>query len=139
MERANMERNYPWYKFNGEDVVIVSIIFSNGKWVPYFEKFREIKPVHEGEDMSLLRIADIEAKGIEINSEDVLLSYDDSYAGEWNGEEEIAERFVKNIENEQHKIYAYVTETYWELEQEEEEWELEQEEKWELEQEEEWE
>ena len=120
MERTNVERNYPWYKFNGEDVVIVNIIRSNGKWVPYQEKFREIKPVDEGEAMFLLRIADIEAKGIEINSEDVLLSYDDSYAGEWNGEEEIAERFVKNIENENVKNYEYVTETYWELEQEEE-------------------
>ena len=117
---VDMERNYPWYRFNGEDVVIVNIILSNGKWIPYFEKFRKIKPVHEGEGMFLLRIADIEAKGIEINSEDVLLSYDDSYAGEWNGEEEIAEHFIKNIENEQQKIYAYVTKTYWELEQEEE-------------------
>ena len=116
-----MKRNYPWYKFNGEDVVIVNIIFSNGKRVAYQEKFIEIRPVDEGESMFLLRIADIEAKGIEINSEDVLLSYDDSYAGDWNGEEEIAEHFVKNAENEQHKIYAYVTETYWELEQEEEE------------------
>ena len=115
-----MERNYPWYKFNGEDVVIVNITSSNGKRVAYQEKFREIKPVDEGEAVFLLRIADIEAKGIEINSEDVLLSYDDSYAGEWNGEEEIAERFVRNVENEQHKLYAYVTETYWELEQEEE-------------------
>ena len=115
-----MERNYPWYRFGGEDVVIVNIIFSNGKWVTYSEKFRGIKPVDEGESMFLLRIADIEAKGIEINSEDVLLSYDDSYAGEWNREEEIAEHFVKNVENEQHKLYAYVTETYWKLEQEEE-------------------
>ena len=121
MTRVNVERNYPWYRFNGEDVVIVNIIFENGKWVTYQEKFREIKPVDEGESMFLLRIADIEAKGIEINSEDVILSYDDSYAGDWNGAEEIAERFVKNVENEQHKLYAYVTETYWELEQEEEE------------------
>ena len=121
MTRVNVERNYPWYRFNGEDVVIVNIIFENGKWVTYQEKFREIKPVDEGESMFLLRIADIEAKGIEINSEDVILSYDDSYAGAWNGAEEIAERFVKNVENEQHKLYAYVTETYWELEQEEEE------------------
>ena len=116
----NKNRNYPWYKFNGEDVIIVNITSSNGKWVAYQEKFREIKPVDEGESMFLLRIADIEAKGIEINSEDVLLSYDDSYAGDWNGAEEIAERFVKNAENEQHKLYTYVTETYWELEQEEE-------------------
>ena len=113
-----MERNYPWYRFGGEDVVIVNIIFSNGKWVTYSEKFRGIKPVDEGESMFLLRIADIEAKRIEINSEDVLLSYDDSYAGEWNGEEEIAEHFVKNVENENVKIYEYVTESYWELEQE---------------------
>lgn len=116
----NKNRNYPWYIFNGEDVVIVDITSSNRRWVAYQEKFREIKPVDEGESMFLLRIADIEAKGIEINSEDVLLSYDDSYAGAWNGAEEIAERFVKNVENEQHKLYAYVTETYWELEQEEE-------------------
>lgn len=116
-----MERNYPWYTFGGEDVVIANITFSNGKWVTDSEKFREIKPVDEGESMFLLKISDIEAKGIEINSKDVLLSYDDSYAGEWNGAEEIAERFIKNVENEQHKLYAYVTETYWELEQEEEE------------------
>ena len=128
MERANMERNYPWYKFNGEDVVIVDIIRSNGRRVAYQEKFREIKPVDEGEAMFLLRISDIEAKGIEINSEDVLLSYDDSYSGEWNGDEEISERFVKNVENEQLKLYAYVTETYWELEQEEEQEEEEEEE-----------
>ena len=115
-----MERNYPWYKFNGEDVVIVNITSSNGKRVAYQEKFREIKPVDEGEAMFLLRIADIEAKGIEINSEDVLLSYDDSYAGEWCGESEIAEHFVKNVENEQCRIYEYVTDEYWELEQEEE-------------------
>ena len=120
MERTNVERNYPWYRFNGEDVVIVNICFEYGKWVTYQEKFREITPVDEGESMFLLRIADIEAKGIEINSGDILLSYDDSYTGGWNGAEEIAERFVKNVENEQHKLYAYVTETYWELEQEEE-------------------
>lgn len=120
MERTNVERNYPWYKFNGEDVVIVNIIFSNGTRVAYQEKFREIKPVDEGESMFLLRIADIEAKGIEINSEDVLLSYDDSYVGDWIGAEEIAERFVKNAENENVKNYEYVTESYWELEQEEE-------------------
>lgn len=118
MTRVDVERNYPWYRFNGEDVVIVNIILLNGKWVTYSEKFREIKPVDEGESMFLLRISDIEAKGIKINSEDVLLSYDDSYAGGWNGEEEIAEHFVKNVENEQHKLYAYVTESYWELEQE---------------------
>ena len=121
MKREDVERNYPWYKFNGEDVVIVNITSSNGKRVAYQEKFREIKPVDEGESMFLLRIADIEAKGIEINSEDVLLSYDDSYAGDWNGEEEIAEHFVKNAENENVKNYEYVTESYWELEQEEEE------------------
>ena len=121
MKREDVKRNYPWYKFNGEDVVIVNICFENGKRVTYQEKFREIKPVDEGESMFLLRIADIEAKGIEINSEDVLLSYDDSYAGDWNGEEEIAEHFVKNAENENVKNYEYVTETYWELEQEEEE------------------
>lgn len=118
MTRVDVERNYPWYRFNGEDVVIVNIILLNGKRVTYSEKFREIKPVDEGESMFLLRISDIEAKGIKINSEDVLLSYDDSYAGGWNGEEEIAEHFVKNVENEQHKLYAYVTESYWELEQE---------------------
>ncbi|MEE0886247.1 MAG: hypothetical protein UIB61_05015 [Treponema sp.] len=121
MKREDVKRNYPWYKFNGEDVVIVNITSSNGKRVAYQEKFREIKPVDEGESMFLLRIADIEAKGIEINSEDVLLSYDDSYAGDWNGEEEIAEHFVKNAENENVKNYEYVTESYWELEQEEEE------------------
>ena len=121
MERTNVERNYPWYRFNGEDVVIVNICFENGKWVAYQEKFREITPVDEGESMFLLRIADIEAKGIEINSGDVLLSYDDSYAGGWNGAEEIAERFIKNAENENVKNYEYVTESYWELEQEEEE------------------
>ena len=120
MNRVDVERNYPWYRFNGEDVVIVNIIHLNGKWVPYFAKFREIKPVEEGEHMFLLRISDIEAKGIEITSKDVCLSYDDSYAGGWNGEEEIAERFVKNVENESIKNYEYVTETYWELEQEEE-------------------
>ena len=121
MKREDVKRNYPWYIFNGEDVVIVNITSSNGKRVAYQEKFREIKPVDEGESMFLLRIADIEAKGIEINSEDVLLSYDDSYAGDWNGEEEIAEHFVKNAENENVKNYEYVTESYWELEQEEEE------------------
>ena len=121
MKREDVKRNYPWYKFNGEDVVIVNITSSNGKRVAYQEKFREIKPVDEGESMFLLRIADIEAKGIEINSEDVLLSYDDSYTGDWNGEEEIAEHFVKNAENENVKNYEYVTESYWELEQEEEE------------------
>lgn len=68
-----MERNYPWYIFGDEDVVIVNTIFLNGKWVTYSEKFRGIKPVDEGESVFLLRIADIEAKGIEINSEDVRL------------------------------------------------------------------
>ena len=116
MERANMERNYPWYKFNGEDVVRVDGMAGNF----YVEKFNGIKPIDEGEGTSLLKIADIEAKGIEIEPEDVLLSYDDSYAGEWCGESEIAEHFVKNVENEQCRIYEYVTDEYWELEQEEE-------------------
>ena len=116
----NKNRNYPWYRFGGEDVVIVNITFSEGKRVTYPEKFRGIKPVDEGEAMFLLRIADIEEKGIEINPEDVMLSYDDSYAGEWCGSSEIAEHFVKNVENEQCRNYEYVTEEYWELEQEEE-------------------
>lgn len=30
-----MERNYPWYIFGDEDVVIVNTIFLNGKWVTY--------------------------------------------------------------------------------------------------------
>lgn len=116
----NKNRNYPWYRFGGEDVVIVNITFSKGKRVTYPEKFRGIKPVDEGEAMFLLRIADIEEKGIEINPEDVMLSYDDSYVGGWCGSSEIAEHFVKNVENEQCRNYEYVTEAYWELEQEEE-------------------
>lgn len=115
-----MERNYPWYKFSGEDVVIVTGSYTQGNFECDIEKFKGIKPIDEGEHASLLRIADIEAKGIEVNSKDVLLSYDDCYAGGWCGSCEIAEHYVKNCENEQYKIYEYVTEMYWELEQEEE-------------------
>lgn len=115
-----MERNYPWYKFGGEDVVIVTGSYTLGTFECDIEKFKGIKPIDKGEHASLLRIADIEAKGIEVNSKDVILSYDDCYAGDWCGPCEIAEHYVKNCENEQYKIYEYVTEMYWELEQEEE-------------------
>lgn len=116
-----MERNYPWYTFGGEDVVRVSGSYTLGIFEADVEKFKGIKPIDEGESSALLRISDIEAKGIEINRSDVLGSYDDCYSGECSYGAEIAEHFVKNIENENCKIYEYVTETYWELEQEEEE------------------
>lgn len=103
------ERNYAWYTYKGEEVVIVGQHVDNSFET---EKFNGIKPLETSDNAAILRISDIENAGIEITPDDVQCTLDDAY-NKWNEPVEIICEQVVNPENEQHlSHYTFVTESY---------------------------
>lgn len=111
-----LNKNY--YLWNGEAVVLLTV---NREWngkeyvVNYdHQKFNGIPCIEDNGTFAVVKVADIEAAGTEINPEEVCLSYDDFYAGDWGGADEIQVRKVPNFENEEHWVYQYVTDSWYE-------------------------
>ena len=101
-ELPKEERNYAWYTYKGEEVVIV------GQHVDYSfetEKFNGIEPLETSDNAAILRISDIENAGIKITPDDIQNSFDDSEG--WNEPVEIICEQIVNPENEQ-KLTPFV-------------------------------
>ncbi len=108
-ELPKEERNYAWYTYKGEEVVIVGQYVDNSFET---EKFNGIEPLYRSDVSAILRISDIENAGIEITPDDVQGTLDHAYS-EWVGPVEIVCDQVVNPENEQHlSPYTFVTESY---------------------------
>lgn len=113
-KEIKMEKNY--YLWNGEKVVLMMIDrrFDGKEYVVEYnnKKFNNIPFIEENGTFAVVRLADIEASGIEILPKDACLSYDDFYAGDWCGADEIQERKVPNFEDPQRFVYEYVTDSW---------------------------
>ena len=109
-ELPKEERNYAWYTYKGEEVVIV------GQHVDYsfeIEKFNGIEPLETSDNAAILRISDIENAGIEITPDDVQCTLDDAYNG-WNEPVEIICEQVVNPENKQMlTTFVFVSKDYY--------------------------
>lgn len=108
-ELPKEERNYAWYTYKGEEVVIV------GQYLDYSfetEKFNGIEPLETSDNAAILRISDIENGGIKINPDDVQNTLDD--LEDWNGPVEIICEQVVNPENEQKLTpFVFVSKDYY--------------------------
>ncbi|MBE6361242.1 MAG: ATP-binding protein [Treponema bryantii] len=108
-ELPKEERNYAWYTYKGEEVVIVGQHVDNSFET---EKFNGIKPLYRSDVSAILRISDIENAGIEITPDDVQGTLDHAYS-EWVEPVEIVCDQVVNPENNQRlSPYTFVTEAY---------------------------
>ena len=109
-ELPKEERNYAWYTYKGEEVVIV------GQHVDYTfenEKFNGIEPLETSDNAAILRISDIENAGIEITPDDVQCTLNDAYS-KWNEPVEIICEQVVNPENEQTLTpFVFVSKDYY--------------------------
>ena len=109
-ELPKEERNYAWYTYKGEEVVIV------GQHVDYsfeIEKFNGIEPLETSDNAAILRISDIENAGIEITPDDVQCTLNDAY-NKWNEPVEIICEQVVNPENEQKLTpFVFVSKDYY--------------------------
>lgn len=108
-ELPKEERNYAWYTYKGEEVVIVGQHVDNSFET---EKFNGIKPLYRSDVSAILRISDIENAGLEITPDDVQGTLDHAYS-EWVEPVEIVCDQVVNPENNQRlSPYTFVTEAY---------------------------
>lgn len=108
-ELPKEERNYAWYTYKGEEVVIVGQHVDNSFEI---EKFNGIEPLETSDNAAILRISDIENAGIEITPDDVQNTLDDAYSG-WNEPVEIICEEVVNPENEQKLTpFVFVSKNY---------------------------
>ena len=108
-ELPKEQRNYAWYTYKGEEVVIVGQHVDNSFET---EKFNGIKPLYCSDVSAILRISDIEKAGIEITPDDVQGTLDHAYS-EWVEPVEIICDQIVNPENNQClSPYTFVTESY---------------------------
>lgn len=109
LEELPKERNYAWYTYKGEEVVIVGQHVDNSFET---EKFNGIEPLYRSDVSAILRISDIENAGLEITPDDVQGTLDHAYS-EWVEPVEIVCDQVVNPENNQRlSPYTFVTEAY---------------------------
>lgn len=101
-ELPKEERNYAWYTYKGEEVVIVGQLVNNSFEI---KKFNGIEPLETSDNAAILRISDIENAGIEITPDDVQNTFDD--LEDWYEPVEIICGQVVNPENEQ-KLTSFV-------------------------------
>lgn len=91
------ERNYAWYRYNGEEGILAD---------PENEKLQGIEPYEEGDDFNFYTFEILE--GIEITAEDTRCVLSDSYGvdcAEKGGE--IGNYRMTNPEMEQSSLYAW--------------------------------